>query len=95
MKEISSGIQQIMDERENQIAHGYDAEHDDNHTTGDLAVNAAELILEAYYPSKNPADHWGLVELHGHDKVRSLQIAGALIVAELERFERIMERDAE
>jgi hypothetical protein len=67
----------------------WDERHDDEHTAGELAVRAAELLVagtdEELSHHIHERDSWGLVAKHGGDAVRSLPIAGALILAELER----------
>lgn len=84
----------IAAERDRQINHeGYSPEHDADHFHGDLAVHAAELAVvdtDAWVEdAAREPDEWGLVAKHKHDRVRCLVIAGALIVAELEREMRL------
>lgn len=86
----------IFAERQKQIEKGFTADHDDQHRFADLAVVAAVLAVHGTDASVDDplgraddlADPWGLIERHGHDRVRLLQIAGALIAAELDRVDR-------
>jgi hypothetical protein len=88
----------IYDERWRQVHdEGWTAEHDDTHSDGAMAVIAAALAvngtdamvvdpLERTSLIKGDTrDSWGLIEKHSGDRVRQLVIAGALIVAEIER----------
>ena len=103
MKEepYSEGAYRITKERMRQITEeGMDERHDDTHIHGDLAVYAASLAIygtDAYIEDPEGRvfrdevdikDEWGLIEKHKHDQVRMLEIAGALIAAELDRVLR-------
>ena len=70
----------IAAERERQLGK-WDAEHDDGHDDGELIGVAARLIA-------GERDEWGLAEKHKHDYVRRHVIAGALIAAEIDRWQR-------
>jgi hypothetical protein len=83
----SQGIAGIAAERERQRAK-FSTEHDDGHKHAELAVAAAELAAHGTDVSFDDGDAWGLVRKHGKDRVRSLQVAGALIAAEIERIQR-------
>lgn len=100
-KVMSEGATRILKERIRQITvEGWDADHDDQHIHGDLAVHAAGLAVygtdaivddPSERVSITPADvedEWGLIEKHKHDPVRMLEIAGALLAAELDRVIR-------
>jgi hypothetical protein len=80
----------IRAERERQIAsEGWTAEHDDQWLNGELATAAAYYALpaEAGTPPLWPwACEWNKKEKH--NRLRQLVIAGALIVAEIERLQR-------
>jgi hypothetical protein len=73
-----SVIDDIVAERQRQVARGYTAEHDDEHATGEIisgewgAVMRLERVVAGIHP--NPRD--GLVQ------------AAALVVAEIERLDR-------
>lgn len=90
----------IAAERQRQIdAEGYTPEHDDKHIAGGLAMAAACYaawdpapdfcdVEEDYVEALWPFD--GTIEdaVEGKDRLRQLAIAGALIVAEMERLQR-------
>ena len=86
-------IQEIAAERERQISEeGWTAAHDDTHETGEIASFAAAHTLLS---TGEPFDAQRAVELVPEDwqlksksRRRHLVVAGALIVAELERLER-------
>lgn len=94
-----NGVELIAAERLRQVEEeDWDVYHDAKHTNGVLAVAAACLAVDGtdWWVTDtiaNDTDHtdiWGLVAKHGcnnahHDDVRSLVIAGALIVAEIDR----------
>jgi len=81
-----SGLDLIVEEREKQIGNGYGADHDDEHVDDEL-VQAAEHCLDRVM--KRPVRiAWPWPEIDGHgdwSTMRQLIVAGALIVAELER----------
>lgn len=91
--EIEGAVGQIAMERENQIAHGYDAKHDDEHkdeSIADLAAyiattDAAATIAMPPWASKY-ADH--ILHKWAKDRVHQLVIAAALLAAEIERLQR-------
>jgi len=98
-KVMSEGATRIVKERIRQITvEGWDADHDDQHIHGDLAVHAAGLavygtdaIVDDPRIELTPADihdEWGLIQKHKDDPERMLEIAGALIAAELDRVIR-------
>lgn len=88
--EVQSGADLIAAERQRQIdAEGWTADHDDEHSAGEL-VDAAVC-----YATEGGSDHvpvnwpwepeWW--KQHG-DPIRNLTIAGALIAAEIDRLQR-------
>lgn len=90
-----SGVERIARERRRQIEEeGWTAEHDDQHDRGELAIAAGCCALsgtDAYpvdpgWTGKTWMEQ--LAEKHQHDEIRSLEIAGALIAAEIDRLER-------
>lgn len=91
--EPADGARRIVDERERQKAK-WSEDHDDDHTAGDLAVNAAILAVAGTDASVDDPDMerdgWGLVEKYNDDLVRRLAIAGALIAAEIDRELRLL-----
>ena len=90
--ELAGGVGRIAKERFRQISQeGWDASHDDTHTDGSLRVVAAMLSVkdtDATVEDPLDRDDWNLGR---HPLERRLEIAGALIAAELDRVER---RDA-
>lgn len=79
---MQSAIDLIIAERERQIAKGYDSAHDDTHKYCELAVTAGKLAL-------GQNDLWGISEKHKDNRIGELTIAAALLVAEIERLQRI------
>ncbi len=92
MANRASAIDLIRAERGRQISKGWTADHDDTHVHGEISVAAADLLLhstdERRTHNYHETDAWGLAERHCKDDVKSLVIAGALVVAELERVLR-------
>ena len=84
----------VMTERLRQIeAEGWTPEHDDEHTFGELVQAAADLCVDGTDFRVVDMDGermigWGLTERHKDDRRRQLVIAGALILAEIERLDR-------
>lgn len=87
-----NGAERIAAERERQKGQ-WPPEHDDRHTLGELAMNAVALAIEGteaeiFHPHSGRGEYydpWGLVERHKNQTIRSLEIAGALIAAEIDR----------
>jgi len=85
-----SAINLIEVERGRQISQeGWSLAHDDQHTDGSLAVNAAILAANGtdaeiidHHPNRSP---WSITK---HSRERELVIAAALLVAEIERLQR-------
>lgn len=77
-------LDEIAVERKLQIARGYDAAHDDEHTGGEIARAAASFA--ANDPRLWP---WGALPIHEGGRRETLIKAAALLVAEIERFDRI------
>lgn len=87
----SPGLVKIVQERRRQVEEeGYDADHDDGYVEGELALAAADLLLEGADPM-NIEDPWGLKARHKGNRIRQLEIAGALVAAELDRLLRTEE----
>ncbi|MER5171624.1 hypothetical protein [Thioclava kandeliae] len=103
-----NGVESIAAERKRQIkAEGWTLEHDDSHTLGELALAAAIYAIpyDAEIAGERlikQDDHIGLdmaLEIAcgwkvkpNTDKRRRLEIAGALIAAEIDRLDRIESR---
>lgn len=67
------------------------AEHDDEHRYGEIAIVAAALAVhgtDARVTDPHELEHWGLPRKHDHDRIRQLQIAAALLAAEIDRVRR-------
>ncbi|MDD5373260.1 MAG: hypothetical protein PHO62_07550 [Sulfurimonas sp.] len=84
---MNKWIAKILQEREKQITkNGYMPEHDDEHTDGSIADAAA------HYASHTKSELYPWDKQYNskekHSRIEQLVIAGALIVAELERLER-------
>ena len=85
----------VVAERQRQITvEGWTPEHDDEHTYGELVQEAADLCV--YGTDFRVVDldgdrmvGWGLTEAHRDNRRRQLVIAGALILAEIERIDRV------
>jgi hypothetical protein len=106
-----NGIESIAAERKRQVEEeGWSPEHDDSHTLGELAL-AAALYAIPYDAEVNGErlieqdDHIGLdialeiacrwkIKPHA-DKRRRMEIAGALIAAEIDRLDRVAARQAD
>ncbi len=103
-KNMKTGVELIAEERQRQIEkEGWTAEHDAQHTSGELADAGA------YYALTDETigfidDNWGNDRsLHiwpfdlkwrkrtPENRIRELQKAGALIAAEIDRIQRIEE----
>jgi hypothetical protein len=96
----ASGAGLIAAERRRQVeAEDWDAAHDDEHTDGALAVEAARLAVDGTDAElvDDTYDAWGLLAKHGihgtkPNRIRALTIAGALIAAEIDRLARLAAR---
>ena len=94
---MKTPIELIKEERERQISKkGWSREHDDGHTDGSIRVAAAQCACDGTDAEVvDPLDRdWGITDRHGYagqepDEMHILSIAGALIVAEMERLQRI------
>jgi hypothetical protein len=96
---VSSGVVLIAAERQRQIdVEGWTAEHDDDHTNGQLARAGACYAIRsgrhdnkyAYTPLAWPWDtEWWKPS---PDPIRNLVKAGALIAAEIDRLQRLAAR---
>ena len=81
----TEGVRRIAGERQRQMEK-WSAEHDDSHNCGELAIVAAQLATVNTFAVFNPEgeDPWGLIAKHPV-RLRRLEIAGALIAAEIDR----------
>ncbi len=92
----------IAAERRRQIAKGYDAAHDDQHTKGEIALGAAAYCVSSVKYEGNgksnfrtipqwkpPEWPWDREEFHPSGDPRTdLISAAAMIIAEIERLSR-------
>lgn len=97
MSDLSlSGVQLIADERRRQInVEGWTAEHDDEHTKGELIIASICYAIQPTLPdeikkSGTPSiwpweDAWWKPS---EDPIRNLVKAGALLAAEIDRRQR-------
>jgi hypothetical protein len=93
------GAERIVDERDRQLDRlGYDAERDDQYTDGQLAIAAACYAIDetsAKVTAGNGSDAWPLAvgrdKRDGLSRLRKLEIAGALIAAEIDREQRLID----
>ena len=93
-----SGIQRMANERKRQLNEkGWSFKHDSQHTDGELVIAAAVAALESTDANVINADGetltdcWDIVAKHpgAGEYCRRLEIAGALIAAEIDRMERL------
>ncbi len=89
-------LSRIARERHRQVAQeGYTHDHDDEHPAGQLAIAAGCYALhrKAVYQHSWPLSP-GSDKRSRHSELRRLEIAGALIVAEMERLLRKEKKEA-
>ena len=87
---MSEGARRIAAERARHPRLGWIKEHDlDEHQHGKLAEVAAELATHTTTPGvwldRFERDPFDLIAKHGEDPIRCLEVAGALIAAEIDR----------
>lgn len=97
-----SAIRDIDQERQRQIEiEGWSLEHDDKYTRGQIAQAAAVYVSGATYQATIGDPNGALYGLHWpwdrawlkwKDQRSNLVRAGALIVAEIERLDRLAEK---
>lgn len=91
---LSQGMLAVITEcRRQRDVEKFDAAHDDAHNPGELARAGAAYAIQAGQPRLHPRiwpweDKWWKPQ----DTRRDLERAGALIVAELDRYFRLRER---
>ena len=86
-------FRQIEQERQRQISKGYDADHDDAHVCGEIAKAAACYAIAGLGDQVKRKWLWPWEEAAFKDegRLKNLVKAAALLVAEIERCERISE----
>ena len=86
---MTLGVSRILRERKHQLRQ-YDREHDETeHSNGELANAACYLAStdkKKTCPIGTPSWVYRLKIKHEDDRLRQLEIAGALIAAEIERL---------
>ena len=92
---VSAAARDVLAERQRQISvEGWTPEHDDEHSSGELALAAACYALVANQPLERKAPMcpgswpWRYEWWKPSDRRRDLIKAGALILAEIERLDR-------
>ena len=93
----------LLAERLRQVTEeDYTPEHDDEHEKGELArasacYAGAAFVTQGVFDYLNPFDWQFRQAVIEKDRIRQLEIAGAFIIAEIERLERKenAERDKE
>jgi hypothetical protein len=86
---MSKAVQDICDERERQVTQeGWTREHDDSHSSGEMADAAGCYCLFGESPHVPGLWPWEESWWKPQEKRRNLVRAAALIVAELERMDR-------
>lgn len=92
-----TAIAMIQEERQRQVAKGYNAAHDDEHEDGELAAAAASFAaVESKHARSRVRQLWPFDDHYSdmeNSTIRNLAKAGALIVAEMERVQRVEQRD--
>jgi len=89
----------VIEERRRHIVEEFSADHDDKHVDGEIALAAAAYALGDFAPDAHfeigralgehlRQVHGWEINLIGKDRRRQLVIAGALILAEIERLDR-------
>lgn len=93
---LSQSATDVLAERQRQISvEGWTSAHDDDHSHGEMANAASAYAWGANYPTilgaGNPPDSWpwGVEWWRPCDPRRMLVKAGALILAEIERLDRL------
>jgi hypothetical protein len=99
--EVMTGIERIAAERKRQIEEeGFTAEHDFQWSKGEL-VKAAICYL---YPGNESVSRWQKIfwpwkakwwKPSPNNRIRDLEKSGALIAAEIDRLQRLEERQKE
>jgi len=97
MANSMTGVERIAAERLRQeTAEGYTAAHDDTHTDGEMAAAAYCLLFEhtqgpGCVDDEDEPEDWVqalALKMRHADPVRRLEVAGALIAAEIDRLQR-------
>jgi len=84
---VSFGAERIFRERERQQSQ-WSPGHDDRHDASELALAASYLALPNNEKKRPPDTPQWAYELRTNDRLRELEVAGALIAAEIDRLLR-------
>lgn len=86
-----NGVDLISRERQEQVSkHGYDDDHDDDHTDGEIVCAATLIALVGVQRSSTwPWEPETLDRIKAKPRIERLAIAGALIAAEIDRELRL------
>lgn len=88
---LSSAFRDVVKERHRQqVVKGFSAEQDDTYTCGELAAAAISYIEPVEAESYWPVD-WHDDSFKPSDNRRNLVKAAALLIAEIERLDRVIE----
>lgn len=92
MTYMKSGIERIREERQRQISQkGWTPQHDDHHTNGELRIAAQCYAMRGITAASEVPSGWPWHKewwKPSDDEIRNLTKAGALFLAESERFIR-------
>lgn len=114
MWELSQAVKDVLAERQAQVTeHGNDAEHDDQHTTGELALAAASYAFASTISTEEVQAHtsaiygqkrgcfsviaflwpWPAYQFRARKGPRRMLVkAAAMLIAEIERWDRAAAR---
>lgn len=86
-----NGIARIREERRRQVLYqDWTPEHDDQHDKGELASAAAFYAIPEDFGNMMALWPWDEAHMKDeYDRIRQLEVAGALIAAEIDRLLRI------
>jgi hypothetical protein len=88
---MSKALDDIVAERQRQLLkEGWTENHDDEHSVGELAMAGASYAIADNLPNRaQEIWPWGMNWWKPTDRRRNLVKAGALILAEIERLDRV------
>lgn len=90
---VNKAVNDVLAERQRQIdVKGWTPEHDDTYTCGELAAAAISYIEPAEAENYWPVD-WHDGSFRPSDERRNIVKATALLLAELERLDRLSQRN--
>jgi hypothetical protein len=92
---LMSAIEDVMNERQRQIdAEGWTSDHDDQHVNGELRIAAACYAGDTrkFFKAAPPKWPWSQAWWKPKSLRENLVRAAALIIAEIERLDRLAEK---